>query len=551
MSKEKQNFYFISGTQVTDLTQNNPNNFKFGAGGDAFRVYVDENNQVNQFVSKPLNLKKNPLKNVIQVASGYCHYLILTEDGKVYGVGSSTNGTLGNNTQIRKMKAGEFLFFKENNLKIRKIHAGVFQSYFITTDNKFYACGTNDVHQLGTLDSTQNQKTPLLVTETEIREVWSGNYAYTVYYEELESGKIIGSGRVTPKHPYILTEDSRFKDKEVVDIAGGASTYLFLVRTKKGTQEVYFSQSQAYPKLWDQLSGLKIRTIKMNCHNCVLTTEDNKVIASESTGNSYKVLDNLVKLPNTQRWEVVCHAWDSVVFPVESSNSLGEDFKNVYENQILVDLQLPKTKLKVHTTWVQCRFRNPIQKISQLFQDLDFETCDELIGWAYGLIAEAGLSENSTSFLNSIQIDPKTTLQDDLLRLSLDEETKNFNLLVKIADEDENNEYEKDQDEDEDEDDIEEIPVHKFVLFARSGLFQEMFQNITEQSNSVQDYSGKAIESIEIFIKFLYTNTLELTADDDPQIVVEDLSDAIEYYKLNEKSSLTSELDKIKKQFNL
>ncbi|KAJ3436095.1 btk-binding protein-related [Anaeramoeba flamelloides] len=109
-----------------------------------------------------------------------------------------------------------------------------------------------------------------------------------------------------------------------------------------------------------------------------------------------------------------------------------------------------------------------------------------------------------------------------------DEDSKDFTLLIK---------------NDEDEDEYEEIPVHKIILLTRSGLFREMFENITEESKSVKDYSGKSIESIEILIKYFYTEKIELTADHDPLLIIEELEDSIEYYQLNENSNILIQLN--------
>ncbi|KAJ3433236.1 pep-cterm sorting domain-containing protein [Anaeramoeba flamelloides] len=119
-----------------------------------------------------------------------------------------------------------------------------------------------------------------------------------------------------------------------------------------------------------------------------------------------------------------------------------------------------------------------------------------------------------------------------------DEDSKDFTLLIKNDGEGER--------EDGDDDKYEEIPVHKIILLTRSGLFREMFQNITEESKSVKDYSGKSIESIEILIKYFYTGKIELTADHDSLLIIEELEDSLEYYQLNENSNIISPLNEIK-----
>ncbi|KAJ6247675.1 btk-binding protein-related [Anaeramoeba flamelloides] len=546
MTEEKQYLYRVKGKTVTNETSTHKNIFSHGGGGNGNQLYVDESTCATDIKN---NNSFSNIKNVIEVAGGYTHCIFLTQEGVVYGVGSASNGNLGNDNKFSQRVPRPITFFQKNNLKVRKISAGVFQSYFITEKNKFYACGLNGNHQLGLMETTQTMRTPKIITEKEVENVWSGNYAYAMYYKELESGKVIGCGQSLPKNPHILTNDKNFKDKEVVKIEGGSSTFLFLLRTKQGVPEVYVSNSTG-PTLWEELSGYKINNLGMCCHNCLFTTEDNKVLASDSTGNSFTdVTSQLPEIPKSQYWKMGTQAWDALLFNVDANlNSLFEDLKNVYENQILVDGTFSNNSLsdlKVHKTWLECRLKQTFQKIDQLFQGLDYETCEELINWAYGLVLSSRLSQNSVKFLNSIQVSPNAGVEDDLLSLYTDEESKNFNILVKIDDQDE------DEDEDEDEEEFEEIPVHKFILILKSGLFREMFQNVTEQSNSVPDYSGKSIESLEILIKFFYTDTIELTADDDPQMIVEDFNDVVEYYKLNEKSNVKYELNKIKKLFNI
>ncbi|KAJ6240159.1 btk-binding protein-related [Anaeramoeba flamelloides] len=536
----KQPFYLIKGTSVTNQTSTNNHVFKFGGGGDRDNAYVDETTSVRQYNGRSETKLHSQIKNVVQVASGYQHYIFLTEEGKVYGVGSDNSGDLGTNKSINSSTAGEFNYFKKNNLKVRKIAAGVFQSYFITTDDKYYACGSNDNHRLGVFDN-KNTREPCLVTQTNVVDVWSGLYAYTVYYQQ-EDGKIIGAGKTVPSNPYTLTDETELKDLEIVNIAGGFSSFLFLFKTKEGAPKVYHISGTSRPKLWTELSGFKITHLGMCCHNSVFTTEDNKVICATTTGSTVtEITSQLAKIERSQRWEICNHAWDSCIFAVDDSDALYEDFYNIYENQILVDCQLPNTDVKVHKTWIECRFKSPYEIIEQRFADLNSDLSKELIEWTYGV--KTAISETAVNFLNSLKVDPKTSLQDDLERLYSDEDSKKFAILVKIQDEEEEDE---DEDEEFEDEEFDEIPVHKFVLILKTNLFREMFANVTEESNSVKDFSGKTPESIEIFIKYLYLNKIELTADHDPELVFDELQDAIEYYKLNENCNLTKELEKIK-----
>ncbi|KAJ6235418.1 hypothetical protein M0813_28611 [Anaeramoeba flamelloides] len=76
-----------------------------------------------------------------------------------------------------------------------------------------------------------------------------------------------------------------------------------------------------------------------------------------------------------------------------------------------------------------------------------------------------------------------------------------------------------------------------------------MFDYVNEKDNTnkVQDYTNKSIKSLKILIKYFYTNSIELTTNQDPKLIVDELSDAVEYYQLNDQCNLENELLKINK----
>ncbi|KAJ5074758.1 ankyrin repeat-containing protein [Anaeramoeba ignava] len=90
----------------------------------------------------------------------------------------------------------------------------------------------------------------------------------------------------------------------------------------------------------------------------------------------------------------------------------------------------------------------------------------------------------------------------------------------------------------------EKFPVHKWVLIARCGLFRGMFLNVkNDSSGEVNDYSQKSFESLNQFIKYLYTDKLDNSISN---IIIEELSDASDFYQLNEKSDFEDQLKTIK-----
>ncbi|KAJ6247882.1 hypothetical protein M0813_18517 [Anaeramoeba flamelloides] len=77
------------------------------------------------------------------------------------------------------------------------------------------------------------------------------------------------------------------------------------------------------------------------------------------------------------------------------------------------------------------------------------------------------------------------------------------------------------------------------------------YVNEKDNINKIQDYTNVSIESLKILVEYFYTNSIELTVNQDPKLIVDELSDAGEYYQLNDKFYFKNELLKIKKQFDL
>ncbi|KAJ6250081.1 hypothetical protein M0813_16343 [Anaeramoeba flamelloides] len=102
-----------------------------------------------------------------------------------------------------------------------------------------------------------------------------------------------------------------------------------------------------------------------------------------------------------------------------------------------------------------------------------------------------------------------------------------------------------------DDDEYVKIPIHKLILIARSRLFRDMFDNLNEKEkniNQIKDYTGKSYESLQILIKYFYTNTIELPSDNnyyDTELIKDELHDTIEYYQLNINSNFIEELNNL------
>ncbi|KAJ6231376.1 hypothetical protein M0813_05799 [Anaeramoeba flamelloides] len=456
------------------------------------------------------NKKENNRKVETFAMVGWSNYFVC-KDGKLYGNGYN-DGRLGDGTS-NKSKNLPILIFEN----VTRVFGGVqgYCLFFTTTSNELYTAGPNSAGTLG-IGNSSNQRSPVKVPNWKADDILdlqtNGEFSILITKE----GKTYGTGRAYyngfAQHKKTFTEIEELKNKKVVEYFGGTSISLAL--TNENELFGWGFDSGNHPT--DQYGNIKIQ--KPHKYNLPDIFQNNRSI----------------------KLKITCGTHCIYLYP-SYSNCLIQDFQKLFESKIFCDSKLSldeNMQFPIHKIIVEARTNLQISTIEDLLKNELFSKEEILLflKWVYfDEITNVDLLKQIFYSLN-LSFPPKNSFQKDLSHLFNDEDSKDFTLLIKNHD----------GDEDEDEEEYEEIPVHKIVLLARSGLFREMFQNITQESNSVKDYSRKSIESIEILIKYFYTGKIELTADHDPQLVIEELEDSIEYYQLNENSNILSQLNQIK-----
>ena len=84
---------------------------------------------------------------IIQISAGRNHSLFLASNGQVYTCGSNSFGQLGITDQ--EIQPIPVLIRALMRIKIVRVSAGYFYSFFLTSTGQFYACGRNGDGQLG------------------------------------------------------------------------------------------------------------------------------------------------------------------------------------------------------------------------------------------------------------------------------------------------------------------------------------------------------------------------------------------------------------------
>ncbi|KAJ3445426.1 hypothetical protein M0812_11300 [Anaeramoeba flamelloides] len=502
------------------------------SSGDSMSLFRTEDNEVFHFQSRSTTGKKLALQDIEDLSCGYIHSLLLNSKGEPFFIGTDNYGQSGenrSNTTPFRMK-----WFENKKLTIKNVQCGCYQSYLLTDDDVLYATGYNERKELGYQTKT-HQKTPVLITEG-VTRYWTGNYSFEVYIEK--GSEITGYGESIQNNQQVLSNLVGLKGKTIIDLSAGYQNVLLLVEGQIGN-EVYRYRSGTVKKL--QYFDKKFPTVISNgCHHSLVRLQNGEVHGwDRSYDESIQIhKSSLKELDSPQQWKIVCGAWFSVVLPSIESTPISEDFKLMYEQKELTDLKI--FGLDAHSSVLSAKLNRDAEDIKNyLLENSSKEEVEIFLEWIYcdTVSNQDVISKIALNF--GIQEIKTVNWKNTLQRIFHDDDSKDFNIRVKL-----------DEEEDDEEDEFEEIPVHKFLLQARCGLFRNMFLEIEENAKYVTDFSGRALETVECFIQYLYLNEIALTADDDPELIIEELPEAGEYYQIYNVNGLNALVKKLQKQYN-
>ncbi|KAJ6245130.1 regulator of chromosome condensation [Anaeramoeba flamelloides] len=505
------------------------------------------------FESKSFTIENEEIKDI---QSGYKTYLILTKSGNVFSFAENWFNceiplSDPKSSNFKKIRPVPFFNKKENNRKVETFAMVGWSNYFVCKNGR-----------LGDGTSNESKNLPVLIFEN-VTRVFGGVQGYAFFFttknNELfvagsSQGGNLGTGNNDEQKSPVKIPN--WKADDILDLQTNDNHSILI--TKEG--KTYgcglagyngFTQNKSTFTEIEELKNKKVVEYFGGTRISLALTNENELFGwgfdtdnhpTDQYGNTMILKPHKFNLPEifqnnpSIKLKITCGTHCIYLYP-SSNNYLIQDFQKLFESKIFCDSKLSlneNIQFPIHKIIVESRTNLQISTIEDLLNKESFSKQEILLFLKWVYFDEITNVELLKRIFNSLNISypPKNTFQKDLHDLFNDEDSKDFTLLIK--------------NDDEDEEEYEEIAVHKIVLLTRSGLFREMFENTTEESKSVKDYSGKSIESIEILIKYFYTGKIELTADHDIQLIIEELEDSIEYYQLNENSNILSQLNQIK-----
>ncbi|KAJ3446460.1 regulator of chromosome condensation [Anaeramoeba flamelloides] len=552
-----------------------------------------------------------PKEKIKKIQAGGWNYMILTDKGNVYSIGTVNNFEQLPFLDTKKCSAYKprlVDFFKKKSLFVTDLLLGESTNYFLCSGGKLYASGFNSKGLLSE-DIGVSSVMPVLIFDN-VSKIYSGSISWGLFLtmktnefekqmqDQNEKTQLFACGFNTYGQLGVGNVENCQKPIKVPigvptsDILTIVSSmaHSILVTKKKGltysTGSSNFnglSNSSLTFKIIPRLEDKKIVQVAVAGYSLVLTAQneiycwgfqlgDYPIKSQESSTDHYfqsncsdtnwaipqKIAINEIKPNNTL--SISCGFGICFVDEIRK-DPLLDDLQYILNDKNLTDCQIDQ--IKFHKGLLECRTDIKIDKIIKILSQFKQKKIKNFLKWVYldKLEDIEGIRHIFKRF--KIQFPPENSIEEDLLKLYYDNNSKDFTLIIKPKKKKKklkfkrkrkfrkrktDNEEEKGKEnnnEIEEENDI--IKIHKFILYTRSGLFRGMFSCVDEIINQVHDYSGKSIETLKILIKFLYTEKLEINENlPNKKLILEELQDAIEYYQLNENSSLLSQLNQLK-----
>ncbi|KAJ3450250.1 regulator of chromosome condensation [Anaeramoeba flamelloides] len=488
------------------------------------------------------------LQDVVQIVSAVQHSLALTGEGKVYAW-SMESGT--NYYGFQKLNDPEKPLLLEDltDKGITSIHVTNESSLFLNELNgNLYASGVKN-RGLCLCNSSNKNNIKLQLVQTNVERVFTG-YSFHGFIEKT-NGEIEGFGnneenqlgiaKKTNQTPHVIPELTNLSIKS---ISVGEKFSMVLTTDGKilssGNKEsISTRNNQTQFTGYIQLNDIFMVQINSGASFAVSLSEGGDVwvfgIWQRKDNIHPRILTKFVK-PCTG---LQC-TYSTGVWFYCTRNTINEDLFNLYKNGYVSDCKIKNIPL--HKCLLESRLKKSFNEICQILENITDKEIMFLMNWVYSDEIKTNPKKIiELLLLFEIKNISKHKLSQDLKQLLNNEESMDFKLLIP--------DLENNDDEDEGKS-FEEIPVHKFILSARSGLFREMFQNVEKTENQVQDYSGKSMETMELLINHFYTGNFDLTADNDINFISEELQDVQDYYQLNPNSSFYTKFQQLTKRFN-
>ncbi|KAJ3447800.1 btk-binding protein-related [Anaeramoeba flamelloides] len=494
-------------------------------------------------------------------------------------------------------------FFSDNNIFVKEIRMGLCSNYFLCKGNKLYVSGKNNEGQLGT-GTTSDAQLPILLCNN-VSKIFSSKFMVAFYYITTDNklfvcgnnkyGKL-GINKNIKSNQLEEIKNLGIDHNDILDIQ--TSFFHSVLVTKSGKiyscgsedfngmgKDIYtFAEMPFFKNRGDKIIRIRVgvtQTLVLNSNNEVFGFGFSETFLPKFKTNENKnqelIMPQKLKLPdlsNTNPINFLIKEDCIFIYNTIETNTFLQDFQKFFKNTKYSDstINLNNKTIKIHKLFIESRIGCKLDNLVNVLKKKSSNEINSFLKWIYfedsltnnfDLIKDIFTSLDLTFPPNENETfnDLSQNLKNYLLKLYHEQDSKDF--FIKIL-KNENNNHDNGNGNDDNlerivdgnenerkknEQKFDKIYVHKFILLARSGLFRSLYDFIeNEKINQIKDYSKKSKKSLEILIKYLYTDKVELLDKNcNAELIIEELNDAIEYYQLNTNPNFKIQLNNLKK----
>ncbi|KAJ6254356.1 btk-binding protein-related [Anaeramoeba flamelloides] len=546
------------------------------------------------------------LGSVLKICSGHSHFLILCESGKVYALGQNNSYCYGVGSRKLNVVKPILVRSLETQFII-DIECCSFNSFFVNEDLQLYSCGkgcSNGISErsikIPSLVDLENsiemifagsgsnhffvtlfgRKKKKSVQSNQIKDELQGSNLIRIKNRKLlscglnESGQL-GLGFSSQKEITIPIECqlSPYSGNDIQAIHCGKSHSIMMTTNGKllgcgcknhngtGKDQTRFTEITA-------LSEFLIEKLSVNNMHSVAITKENEIYYWGS-GLKFTAqrLPTKLLLNDFQQLDILnvhCGFDFILIYKTVFCKTLAKDLKIYFLNNNIIersngkiesnekgkeqdenDDELTILNWKINSQLLAVRgipFERQnsfVVKLLDLYHNFKIKS-EEIYSWIIWLYTNE-YNHITLDHINKISqaIDlndwKSRDLSNDLEKLFVDNSLYRADFEIKVNDNTTKNNKNKKQ--------VHSFKVHKFLLKARSELFNIYTQNIDNSINCLVDNSGLSKNGLQFFLHFLYTDSLPKKEFFFQKSLIQELYNASEFYQLNVNSSLIYQIE--------
>ncbi|KAJ6237943.1 hypothetical protein M0813_26523 [Anaeramoeba flamelloides] len=453
---------------------------------------------------------------VLDVKCGADFVVILTKSGQCWFVGLN-NGFLPDQNYGLPFFEPQLIKTLQN-VRIKSIHTGLTTCFFLSKDGDLYGCGRNALYQLNKERDRQYCLDRPTLIGSKIKKIfksYNGNViAINTDDEIIPYGKM-QSFELTPQL------FKQFKVNNIKQIVSNYNTiailqydldmYISILKYRKNKiADLNFFLVPISQKI-------QIQQIELETNNFYILKENGQFLQMKPKEiNQLSVNKHITPKFNIKFKVHHFNLERNFAYFLKSHSPMEMDFLDFFESEILADMEIKG--IKCHSKILNFRTNQKAEIIKENLES-NYKKSEILmfLKMVYtGILYDRNKYQTICEKL-SINTVPKP-IEHDIERLYTGYK-KDFAISV-------GNEK--------------KIQVHKWFLAVRSNLFRIMFSEIDQNMTEMEDTTGKTFRELELLIQFLYTGKIKFLENDNIEQIIDNLSDAIYFYQLNENIGLST-----------